>query len=564
LNHTKTRSPWTWTLALLLGSVTGCFEGQFLAGRPCDADSDCGPSLSCEAGVCGGYTCPVELVDGECPCPGPSTHACTQLSQSTNKVDILLVIDNSGSMDQLAIAKLAAPLVTTLDQTLADFRIAVTTTDNGNPWCPPDITTPESGRFVFSSCRARLPDFLWSNDTVDQRQVCVDYCPHESVSAIATAIDGDPTLAPRPWLAGSPTGSNLVDDLSIDEALPCLLLQGLNGCGFEQQLESLQLALDHSSDPLESNYGFLRDDAHLLVVIVTDEADGSYNPDWASIFESDGNKVFWSDPMSAFPTSAVTWNAGVACTGGPTPYDDCVPTEFDVDGQPTSDPAAAVLWPVGRYVDKLTEISAAKQAVNDKLGVSLTLIAGVPDGFDGTMTYSAGNDPEYEYGFGIGPGCEAVGSESKGVPPARMLAVLDQLPGTNNRAYSICSEEFGGAFEAITQTLAESLPAQCMQACVADKLAGPAGVQPDCVLAYPLDGTSIEIPSCGLDELSRPILGDDALCYYVRGGAVAEGCSSMGWNVQFGFLTASGSSIPNDVYASCEPSAEPEIDCPVG
>src|SRR5690606_27618200 len=43
--------PLQFAWALLLSA---CFTGGFLSGQPCAGDGDCGPSLRCEAGVCGG------------------------------------------------------------------------------------------------------------------------------------------------------------------------------------------------------------------------------------------------------------------------------------------------------------------------------------------------------------------------------------------------------------------------------------------------------------------------------------------------------------------------------
>ena len=44
----------TGSVALVGAALCGCFLGEFLVGRPCEADSDCGPSLACEGGYCGG------------------------------------------------------------------------------------------------------------------------------------------------------------------------------------------------------------------------------------------------------------------------------------------------------------------------------------------------------------------------------------------------------------------------------------------------------------------------------------------------------------------------------
>lgn len=40
---------------LSLGCFSGCFSGGFLAGVPCESDVECGPSLACFEGVCGGH-----------------------------------------------------------------------------------------------------------------------------------------------------------------------------------------------------------------------------------------------------------------------------------------------------------------------------------------------------------------------------------------------------------------------------------------------------------------------------------------------------------------------------
>jgi hypothetical protein len=55
------------------------------------------------------------------------------------------------------------------------------------------------------------------------------------------------------------------------EALDCTAGLGTSGWGFEQPLEAMYLALDGNP----ANQGFLREDAHLAVVIFADEDDCS-------------------------------------------------------------------------------------------------------------------------------------------------------------------------------------------------------------------------------------------------------------------------------------------------
>jgi hypothetical protein len=82
------------------------------------------------------------------------------------QVDILFVIDNSSSMaeEQAALAASFESFINVLErpERTADYRIGVTTTDNGNPWCPD--TTPEAGALRLRSCRSRLQEFVSDDD----------------------------------------------------------------------------------------------------------------------------------------------------------------------------------------------------------------------------------------------------------------------------------------------------------------------------------------------------------------------------------------------------------------
>ncbi|MEM9452592.1 MAG: hypothetical protein AAGF11_00335 [Myxococcota bacterium] len=98
-------------------------------------------------------------------------------------------------------------------------------------------------------------------------------------------------------------------------------------------------------------------------------------------------------------------------------------------------------------------------------------------------------------------------------------------------------------------------------------LSEPAGAQPECVLAY-YDATTeqtVEIEFCSPDLEGDPTLtAGQSLRYFSRiGPVVSPQCLANGWNMQFGVLYADGFEAPKTVYASCEPSLDPENDCPV-
>src|SRR5690606_9264566 len=108
----------------------------------------------------------------------------SSIALSINKdVDILFIIDNSGSMGEEQ-ANLAANFETMMrvleaEDVRANYRIGITTTDNGNPICAPGA---EAGALVLSSCRSRLNDFLFMGAMpLDRQSACLDNCMHEQI-----------------------------------------------------------------------------------------------------------------------------------------------------------------------------------------------------------------------------------------------------------------------------------------------------------------------------------------------------------------------------------------------
>jgi hypothetical protein len=127
-----------------------------------------------------------------------------------SKVDILMIVDNSGSMEQhqSELASSAQNLVHRLVDLGFDFQIGVTSTDNS--------TSGHKGRFVGEP-------------------------------SIITLATGQPAA-------------------KLHERI----LLGSDGSSVEEGLEAARLAVTNTA-----NYGFLRDDALLLVVVLSNEEDAS-------------------------------------------------------------------------------------------------------------------------------------------------------------------------------------------------------------------------------------------------------------------------------------------------
>ncbi len=358
----------------------------------------------------------------------------------SREADILLVIDNSGSMgeEQATIARTIDGLVDALDSANppVDYRIGVTTTDNGNPWC--QGTGPEAGMLRATSCRARPTEFVFQGaQTIDATQeACYDVCTMENLQL------------PNPWVeVNGSTGTSNVPGNQVKDTLRCMLPQGINGCGFESPLESAWKALRRSSTEGDESFGFLRDGALPVVVFISDEGDCSYNNEWETIFLPDGERVFWSDQSAPAPTSAVCWNAGVACNGNGV-YDDCFPIDLDAGGNQVSAneaPDRAVLRPISRYVDEFRALGVFTIAIN---GVN-------PDGVP--MYADSLEDPQFQSDFGIGPGCSSVSGQA--VPPVRLRQMVAEVSGTDaQNLFSICDPDYSPAFSALANGILQRLP----------------------------------------------------------------------------------------------------------
>ena len=445
-----------------------------------------------------------------------------QIQLNVNKnVDILFVLDNSGSMgeEQANLAANFGAFIGVLErpEVKANYRLGVTTTDNGNPWCPG--TSPEAGALVYQSCTDRLTQFISQQGDVNVQDIaCNNNCALSSAQLGIGAENGG-----KPWLENIDGTTNLPAGVSTTEAFQCLAPQGINGCGFESQLESMNKALIRFDTMTDEAFGFKRESALLAIVQVTDEVDCSYNNDHVAIFEADGGKVFWGDMTSNFPTSALCWNAGTSCTGDSTNYD-CTSADFDANGVDiTTGPNAeddAVLHPLSRYISRVQGIENQKKTINPEQEVIVALIGGVGD--NGEPSYADSQDAVFMGDFGIGPGCQApvdgatacatdadcagIGTQvcsgtgrcvepQTAVPPVRLAEFTENF--TEGNMFTVCSDNYAPALEAIASAIEDQLRPACYTECVQDQNATTPGIlEPECSVVETVQGTSTILEEC--------------------------------------------------------------------
>ncbi|HUU00266.1 MAG TPA: hypothetical protein VM425_02365 [Myxococcota bacterium] len=177
----------------------------------------------------------------------------TQTISIASQADILFIIDNSGSMvgEQGQLGLSFGAFTSELENYFSDkYHIAIITTGMESPGCPRCEgliqsscmnETGENGRFQdrigYNQGTIDLPDYVFTSDPQCERVVdaATKWCFYDT---------------------GGSKGFAMV---------------GVNGCGYERGLAPLKIALDDLAGSYNSD--FLRKDATLVVVIITDEDD---------------------------------------------------------------------------------------------------------------------------------------------------------------------------------------------------------------------------------------------------------------------------------------------------
>ena len=502
--------------------------------------------------------------------------------------DILFVIDDSTSMSavQDRLVDLASVFEALNGEgcsggahpwTEYTYRIAFTTTDNGNPWCS---SIPEAGKLVSQPCFERLDDFV-SGEVDVRNQACLDHCSltNEDLERAPTLVEADPVPRVRPWIERIDGVSNLPDDTEVQDAAACLLPQGIAGCRFESPLESMRLALERAATPGDPSFGFLRDHANLLIVILTDSDDCSLAPGGEVIFDPEGEKAFWSNPDAESPTPAVCWNAGMECYSVSGEYW-CEPENKDASGEHV-DADAAVLHSVQHYRDFLKELQEDKQSHNAELYV---VVAG--GFFDrGHLRFAESSDSAWQEQYGGGPGCTAPPSAEQpavaALPPAR----LDSVTGEFGYGVSICEAEINNLLELPFSKTCQGWAQPCYPNCVLDSDPETAMLDPECEVVMHVPGEDAQsLLECLRDPDGAYLIDPESNHYVIPDGEdfcvvmavdtenltpdygddLYPGCREDGRNLQPiverrpGVWVHSGARF----LASCTESTQPEIDCP--
>ena len=198
---------------------------------------------------------------------------------SAAKLDLLFVVDNSGSMEQeqknlaAAFPKFMSSLLGF--KLLLDLRVGVISTDIG-----------AGSLYIDNACK------LGGDGGKLLKRASVAGCPLPTDDYISIKYSDMTTSV-----------TNVPGD-QVVQAFSCMVKLGTSGCGFEQTLGSLSKALSPGTNP-----GFLRKDAALAVVVLTDEDDCTAQSDYLFTPSQQG----LNDPLGPL-TSYRCFEFGVTCT----------------------------------------------------------------------------------------------------------------------------------------------------------------------------------------------------------------------------------------------------------
>lgn len=254
------------------------------------------------------------------------------------------------------------------------------------------------------------------------------------------------------WIVARDGGSFKNFNGMLPTVFSCMATLGVLGCGFEHQLQAMRVALYENAQP--ANKGFLRPDAFLALIMLTDEDDCSAEPN-TDLFAMD------------FPgqTASLRCNTqGHLCQGKAPPNG-----EFAVPlAECKSAERSGKLIPVADFVRDITALKKRP----DQLVVA---------GIFGWPNNETGAEYRFRKNQGgeldIAPACSSSGGVAN--PAVRMRTFVDAF-GANGTWHSICQDDLRPAMKQIGEKVAAKIGVPCIGAVLADTDQNAAGIQPEC------------------------------------------------------------------------------------
>jgi hypothetical protein len=245
--------------------------------------------------------------------------AADEAAGQLDKVDILLMVDDSGSMAQEQV-RLTAQLNRLVGSLLAgnraypsparsdtdrfvpakSIRVGVITSNLGSPpgvtQLPSRLCPADNGASLGGNAALHTSGLTASTPLVDMTTMLL-VAPGNPACADVRLDKGYLAFGKG---AGEVDPKSQIDTSKAMADLSCVANVGVGGCGIEQPFEAIWKALSPASDNsfvgpdtrgqgTRANAGFLRPDSVLVVLSLTDEDDCSVTAQGATMFERDGD-----------------------------------------------------------------------------------------------------------------------------------------------------------------------------------------------------------------------------------------------------------------------------------
>lgn len=292
--------------------------------------------------------------------------------ETITKSDILFVIDNSGSMaqEQENLAENLREFINGIVSAQNDFHIGVITTDvdylpldectvactNGMDCIEAKEVTKilrPGSKYCTKVCNSDsdCPPYDTSRNSITP-SVCVEiegfekgrkYCIPENNGRLRSCKPSQQSCqhynGEHPKVLTSKIKSAVGDDNFIGIFRDNVKV-GINGTGFEKGLSAIRMALDRDwRDPLTGkslieteNAGFLRPDAKLTIIVLTDEEDCSYIP-YDPTFNEDNNDRCYPNPNTCHPDCQPMQPENGSCAFGATPTVAMEDSDYAIKGE---------------------------------------------------------------------------------------------------------------------------------------------------------------------------------------------------------------------------------------
>jgi hypothetical protein len=344
--------------------------------------------------------------------------------------------------------------------------------------------------------------------------------------------------------------ANFTGDIST--VFSCIAALGDQGCGFEHQFESVLRALgaDGAAAPA-LNANFLRADAFLAVILITNEDDCSAPPD-SDLFDSTSSLV--SDPLG--PLQSYRCNEfGHICAGMAPPR---TPANPPVDLSGMCDSAED-----GRLLKVTDVVAAMKHLKADPTKILVAAIAGPPTPYIVNLGPSQNKADPAMWPY-VEHSCMAADG-TYADPSIRIKKWIDAF-GQNGVFEEICNDSFAPALTVIANEIGKKIGSPCVTGRVLDT-AGALWTgmsQADCAVEdhqTNMEGVVVNtaLPPCPAGQN----MGATACWHLDPGGAICPGASIMGFNRPGGPVTTDLNSSVSCSVLACPPlgTANPPPGC---